>query len=300
METPRADPLRLTLLQDAPVPRDPGATLERIVAGARGTPADVVLTPELSLTGYDLGDDAAQLAVPLEPGAAPGFEALAVPAAVIEDLATLPGTLFLGMVERGPGGTPRNALVALREGRVAFVHRKLYLPTYGMFDEGRFFGPGERLERLSLPGGWRAGCLVCEDLWHPALPYIHAAGGAEVLLVQAAAPGRGVWKGPEEGGRFASWDGWVRIARTTAQLLGVYVALCNRVGVEGAVTFAGGSLVVAPDGEVLAEAGTGPETLSVELHAEAVARARRPYAHARDDDPRLVLRELARAVDEIR
>ncbi|HUH12327.1 MAG TPA: nitrilase-related carbon-nitrogen hydrolase, partial [Longimicrobiales bacterium] len=272
--------------------------LERMLAAARAADADVVLTPELSLTGYDLGDEAAHLALRLDPGSAPELAALGVPASVVRELAALPGTLLLGMVERGPGGTPRNAMAALRAGRVSFLHRKLYLPTYGMFDEGRFFGAGERLERLALPGGWRAGCLVCEDLWHPALPYIHAAAGAELLLIQAAAPGRGVWAGPEEGGRFASWDAWVRIARTTAQLLGIYVALCNRVGVEGPITFAGGSLVVAPDGEVVAAAGAGPETLRVELRADEVARARRPYAHARDEDPRLVLRELARAVGE--
>lgn len=294
-----ASPFRLALLQLAPRLRDPVTNLRRILEGAAAAEADLVLTPELSLTGYDLRDDAASLAVPLAPGetlrlgpreGGPDEQSAQL------DARELPGHLVLGLVERGPGGLPFNAMVALREGRVAFVHRKIYLPTYGMFEEGRWFGRGERVEPFPLGRGWRAGFLVCEDLWHPALPYLYATLGVNVLLVQAAAPGRGAWEGGEAG-RFASWDTWIRIVRTTAELLGVYVALCNRNGVEGGITFAGGSLVVGPDGEVLARAAHGEATLTAELRLEEVARSRRPYSHARDEDPRLVLRILRRVVE---
>jgi predicted amidohydrolase len=114
-------------------------------------------------------------------------------------------------------------------------------------------------------------------------------------VVQAAAAGRGCLAGGAGGGRFASWDAWEQLARAAAVAYGVYVALANRAGVEGAFVFAGGSMVVGPDGAVLARASdTGEDRLTVDLSLDAVAAARRPYAHLRDDDPALVARELAR------
>jgi predicted amidohydrolase len=223
--------------------------------------------------------------------AAPVIVGSAFAAAV--ELPAGPATV-LGAIEAAPGG-PFNTAVVVRDGRVEFRHRKLYLPTYGMFDEARWFGRGNSLETWSPAPGWTAGLLICEDLWHPALAYVLATRGIDLLLVQAAAPGRGVWRGGNDGD-FGSADVWERIVRTTAQLYGVYVALANRVGVEGGVTFAGGSLIAGPDGDILARAGGGEETMRTELSLGAVQRSRRPYAHARDDDARLILRELERAL----
>jgi predicted amidohydrolase len=100
--------------------------------------------------------------------------------------------------------------------------------------------------------------------------------------------------GGENGAFFASSDAWERIARTAAQLYGVYVVLCNRVGVERGVTFAGESLVVAPDANVIARAGVEATRLDVVLSRADLTRARRPYAHLRDDDARIVVAELQR------
>ena len=277
-----AESLRLAVHQFAPVLGDAAANAARIAAAAGGARADLFLTPELGLTGYGIGDAAHSLARAVVPG-----QPL--------DLPQLAGTdhVVIGLVERD-GALVYNTAAHLHRGQVLHRHRKLYLPTYGMFDEGRFFARGSRVETYDC-GAWRIGLLVCEDLWHPALTYLLAAQGAQLLLVQAAAPGRGVWQGSEDGGRFASADVWARIARTFAQLHGVYVALANRVGVEGGVTFAGGSLVAGPDGALLAHAGDEQEeTLTVELSLEEVRRARRPYAHARDEDLRLVAGEVAR------
>jgi predicted amidohydrolase len=126
------------------------------------------------------------------------------------------------------------------------------------------------------------------------LAYLHALQGADVLVVMAAAPGRGVWEGGEEGGFFASSAAWERIARTYAQLYGVYVAVCNRTGVEGGVTFAGESLVVAPDTSVIARAGIDEQVLSFTVERAAIQAARTPYAHIRDEDAALAIRELQR------
>jgi predicted amidohydrolase len=281
MNATPASSLRLAILQTASVPYDVRHNARRIADACHRIPCDIALTPELSLTGYDVGDAVHRLARPVAVGAAFAEELAAGMAVVV------------GMIESDARG-PFNTAAVVREGRVEFRHRKLYLPTYGMFDEGRWFGRGSTLDTWSPAPGWSAGLLICEDFWHPALSYVLASRGIDLLMVQAAAPGRGVWDGGEHGA-FASADAWERIARTTAQLYGIYVALANRVGVEGGVTFAGGSLVAGPDGRVLARAGGAEESLQVDLSREELRRARQPYSHLRDDDVDLVVREIQRA-----
>ena len=278
-----SDVLRLAVAQTAPLLRDIAGNAAHIARMTQGVAADVVVTPELSLTGYDVGDAVHTLARPLIAG-----ERL--------DSAIISGaTMVLGAIEDAPGG-PFNSAVAVHDGVVRFRHRKLYLPTYGMFDEARWFGRGSSLDTFTTAGGWRIGILICEDFWHPGLIYVLAARAIDVLIVPAAAPGRGVWTGGEHGA-FASADIWERMARTTAQLYGIYVALANRVGVEGGITFAGGSVIAGPDGTVLTRASDMHEdVILVDASRSALRRARTPYAHARDDDPALVLRELQRAV----
>ena len=276
--------LRLRIEQFAPVLCDPAANLARVARGqadAAEEGVDLLVTPELSLTGYDVRDAVHALAVPESD--AP-FPALAGGPDVV-----------VGCIERDAAFVPCNAALHLRGGRVLHRHRKVYLPTYGMFDEGRWFGRGGAVRAYDAGGGWRVGLLVCEDLWHPSLAWLLAAQGAHLLLVQSAAAGRGAVAGGANGGRFASWDAWEHLARAAAIAYGVYVALANRVGVEGSLCFAGGSMLVAPDGAVVARADDlAEDRITADLTLDAVAAARRPYAHARDDDPRLVARELAR------
>lgn len=275
--------LRLRVEQTAPALGDVAANLAHIAAAA-GEAArdgvDLVVTPELSVTGYDLRDVVHDTGVRLEGAPFPG----------------LPDEpdLVLGLVERGADHIPYNTAVHLRRGQVLHRHRKVYLPTYGMFDEGRYFGRGDRARVYDAGGGWKVGLLVCEDLWHPSLTYLMAMGGADLVVVQSAAAGRGAWAGGASG-RFASWDAWEHLARAAAIAFGYYLVLANRVGIEGSLCFCGGSMVIGPDGEVIARAGdTGPDRLTVEMDRAAVAAARRPFAHARDEDPHLLARELAR------
>ena len=270
---PKTGKLRLSLLQFAPRLHDVNANLARI-SELQQNQADLVLTPELSLKGYDLRDGAADVAR----AEFPRFN--------------FPQPTIAGAVESA-GGLLYNVALLAQADQTSVVHRKVYLPTYGMFDEGRYFGRGDRVVPIEL-NGWRIGVLICEDFWHPALAYLHAMQGMHALLVLAAAPGRGALHGGEEGAFFASSDSWERIARTTAQLYGVYVAVCNRCGVEGGVTFAGESIVVAPDTSVIARAGVEEARLDVTLDFAEIARARVPYAHLRDDDMRFVLHELER------
>lgn len=272
---PTTESLRLAVLQTAPRLRAEEANIAGIAAllGTRG--ADFAVTPELSLTGYDLRDAAVDHARTAWPPLG------------------LACTTLLGGIESANGGVAYNTALLATPQSTRVVHRKLYLPTYGMFDEGRYFGRGDRVEPFDV-NGWRIGVLICEDFWHPALAYILAMQGIHALVVMAAAPGRGAIPGGEEGAFFASSDSWERIARTTAQLYGIYVVVCNRVGVESGVTFAGESLIVGPDARVLARAGVEEQRVDVELLKADLLRARRPYAHLRDDDARLIASELQR------
>jgi predicted amidohydrolase len=280
--------LRLRIEQFATRLADPEANLERVRLAQQDAGrdrVDLLVTPELSLTGYDLRDRSHTLALPPEHTS---FPALSGGPDVI-----------LGVVERGDDFIPYNAALHLRDGRVLHRHRKLYLPTYGMFDEGRYFGRGARVSCYDAGGEWRVGLLVCEDLWHPSLTYLLAMGGANLIIVQAAAGGRGVWSGGEGGGRFASWGAWESLARAAAVAYGLYLVVANRVGVEGPLVFAGGSLIVGPDGSVLARGDDLSEDRpTVDLSLEAVKHARQPYAHLRDEDPRLVAREIERLLEE--
>jgi predicted amidohydrolase len=281
--------LRLGLYQFAPRLCDIEANLRRISQCAADCEADLILTPELSATGYDLGDDASHLATRI---------ALGEPLSGTQ-LADVSSHVLLGLPERGEGAVTYNTIAVVTGGIVQFRHRKVYLPTYGMFDEGRYFGRGREVVPWQF-GPWRIGLLICEDFWHPGLAYVLACAGIHLLLVAAAAPGRGVWQEPphynaEATGRFASAVVWERIARCYAQLYGIFVALANRTGVEGNTTFAGGSVIVGPDGQVLARADEEEETvLRADLCMSELERARRPFAHARDEDRSLVISALQR------
>ena len=278
--------MRLRLEQFLPRPGDRAANLAHVAAAQRAASrdgVDLLLTPELSLTGYDLRDRVHEVAIPEADSPHPELAA---------------GTdVMVGEVEVDGAFVPRNVALHLRDGRVLHRHRKVHLPTYGMFQEGRYFGRGERVRAYDAGGGWWLGMLVCEDLWHPALTYLLAADGAHVVLVHSAGVGRGALAGGAEQGRWASWDHWELLARSAAAAYGVYVAVCNQAGADGASVFAGGSFVVAPGGDVLARAGSGAERLDVELSLDEVARSRRPSSVARDDRPELVLRELTRIVE---
>lgn len=334
--------LRLAVEQTAPVRGDldeNAARIRRRVGEAAGV--DLVLFPELCLTGYALGHRTAEVARRVGP-AGTGASALGAersvteperPRAAVEtlDLGLPPGgpAAVVGLVEQGEDELVHNTAVVFRGDELLARHRKIYLPTYGMFEEGRHFARGRQPPAtFPLPGGWTVGILVCEDLWHPALSYLLALQGADLILVMAAAVGRGrpgsdgdaaagapgggsdpERSGNPEGGEpggegaapplFASMERWELLARTVAVHNGVYVALCNRVGVEDGFTFAGGSMVVDPSGAVAARAPQGREArLEATLEKEEIRRARHPFSHLRDEDPAFVRDALDRILRE--
>ena len=166
--------------------------------------------------------------------------------------------------------------VTLGEGEpaVRHVHRKVFLPTYGLFDEERFVERGRDVRAFDTPWG-RAGMLVCEDAWHSMTATIAALDGAQIMFVCAAPPARGPWlKGDGIPGP-ASVSRWDRLVRDIADEHGVFVALTTLVGSEGGKTFPGGSMVAGPKGDVVGRAPIWEDAiLSVSVDLADITRAR--------------------------
>jgi predicted amidohydrolase len=251
----------IRVVQHRPVLGDLEANLAdhraRIEAAAEDG-ADVVHFTELSLTGYALGDLVD--AVALDPAHPLWPEVLAL---------SEPADVVIGFVERGEDGYLYNSAAYLHAGRALHVHRKVYLPTYGAFDEGRFFSPGRSLDVFEAPWG-RASFVVCEECWHPAVAHAAVMQGAEVLFATANAPGRG----PMDGG-WTSHRGWREILATYARVYAVWIPFSSRVGYEEGFVYGGGSAVFAPGGSLAAEADfLEPAELTTVLDDATLRRAR--------------------------
>ena len=248
---------------------------------ARKAGAGLVVFPELSLTGYYLKDLAADVAcVAADP--------------VLEPIARASRDLDIvaGFVERSPDARLHIAQGYWSRGELRHVHRKVYLPTYGIFDDGRYFAQGDRFDVFESALG-PAGMAICEDLWHVSVPYLYAAAGATVVLAPSASPGRGV----AEGGDLGTAESCRLMNRFFAQYLTLWIVYVNRVGHEDGIGFWGGSEIVAPDGTVIARAPEFAEELLVaDLDPGLVARERTRNPLLRDERPDLVLAHLARRV----
>ena len=180
---------------------------------------------------------------------------------------------------------------------IRHVHRKLFLPTYGLFDEERFVDRGFEVRAFDTDWG-RAAMLICEDAWHSLTGTVAALDGASTIFVLSASPARGVWPREEEGQVPANLKRWERLARDIAEEHGVFVALVNLVGTEGGKTFSGGSIIAGPHGDVRAQAPLWDEAiLTVSLDPGDLTRAR-------SDTPLLtdlqtMMPHLMRTVDRI-
>jgi len=258
------------------------------IARAREAGADLLVFPELSLTGYALRDMAPDLALPVRGGP---LEALAKEAA--------PLTVVVGAPVASRVGPPSNAAVVLERGRVAAIHRKVHRPNHGMFEEARYFSPGDRIRaHRSRSLGLGMGLLVCRDLWHLSSGVVLGARGIDLLVGLSASPGRDLGEGREEAG-FGSLRVLRLLNEAYARFLGVFVVHANRVGTEEGVTFAGGSEVRDPTGALRAAGGEEAEELVVaDLDPDQLRRARTALPLEAERRTDLVLRELRDAVRE--
>lgn len=274
--------LKLALVQMAPSLGLPEKNLAKHLAWLatpEATEADLVVFPELSLTGYLLQDLVAEVARPVKEQ---GYLAPLIEASRQRDI-------VVGMVEESPEFLFHNSAVYLSGGRIHHVHRKVYLPTYGMFDEGRYFAAGRHFKAFDTRFG-RLGVLVCEDAWHLSAPYLLALQGAHTLLVMSGSPGRGL---ATDAGQATSVQTWERVGQTLSQFLTLHWAYVNRVGYEDGLAFAGGSYVADPFGELLLDGAENREAIyRADLPLASLRRARTQTPILRDEKPELVLRQV--------
>ena len=247
--------------------------------------ARLVAFPELALTGYLLADLVPEVAMRADD---PRLMALSREA---------PGVLLaIGFVEETDGHRFCNSAALLRDGELIGLHRKVYLPTYGMFDEGRFTRAGDRIRThpVGEPLG-RIGVSICEDFWHASLPMLQALDGASLLVNLAAGPARA----PGSVAGLAAIAGWHKMQDTYALLGTVAVAFCNRVGNEEGLTFWGGSRLLGADGSTIAEGPLYEEALVVgAIEADDLRMQRYSLPLLSDERLELVRRELDRIIAE--
>lgn len=262
--------LRVALLQTDPVLGQVEKNLAKLQDQLRLLPdSDVAVAPELALHGYHLGT-------------LPDVNSLALDDPRLAALGGHSAAVIAGFAEHRRHDHFNSAAVIDR-GHVQ-VQRKLFLPTYRSWEEGKHFRAGSRLRHFDLRGT-RVGVLICNDLWQPPMPWLAVHAGAEVLVViansvhsHAAVPVQ------------TAWDLLIRHAAVSLQC---YVVFVNRVGTENGAQFWGGSRVVGPDGEQLARLGDEPDIAEVTLDLSALRALRREWPLLREPRLELVGREIA-------
>jgi len=275
---------KIALAQIDPVLGDLSQNVKKHLAFAERAAqagAHLVVFPELSLTGYSIKDMNWDLAVNLQRSTT-----------VLDPLIAMSRSISIlaGGVEEDAPFRLYNAALLFEDGKVRSVHRKTYPPTYGLFEEMRYFSRGTCVRAVESKHG-KLGVIICEDLWHVSLPYILACDGAQIIIVPIASPTR--LNSNAETHQIAAVN--TENHKAYARLLSSYLAACNRVGYEDGVNFWGGSEVVGPDGEIIASAKLFDEDLILaDVDENEVRRARRFSRHFLDEDIRLTIDELQR------
>lgn len=277
--------IRVGLAQIAPSLGDFDGNMQLHLATietARREGVALLIFPELSLTGYHLREQAFDLAI----STASDAPALAPLLAASIDL-----DLVVSFVEIGERSRYYISAAYLSQGTITHVHRKVYLPTYGLFDEGRYFGPGHEIRAFDTRFG-RVGLLICEDFWHLSLPYLLWLDGADLFIFTSASVEHGLIEtGVETAGRVNG------MLQSYAGLLTSFVVHTNRAGTEEGLDFWGSSAVFGPDGRQLA-AGLPMQSqlLITTIDMSDLRTARTALPLLRDERPLWTLHQLERIV----
>lgn len=280
--------INIGLAQIAPKLGDVCANLDKhldYVQKAHDAGVDIVVFPELSLTGYQVQDLVSEVAIRADADDVI-FKQLLDASQTID--------IVFGFVLEDNRRRFYIADAYLSGGQCLHVHHKLYLPTYAMFDESRYFAAGNSVRAFDTRFG-RVGMLICEDFWHVSPAYLLWMDGADLFIFNSASPSRGL----DQQDRMLS-SRWVELVNQAyGSMFTSYVVHCNRVGYEDGKNFWGGSSVVDPDGDFLTHGHYFDEVLitqTLDLNQLHRTRARLPLL--RDERPGLVQRELSRILAE--
>lgn len=255
------------------------------ISEAKRQKVDVVVFPELSLTGYELKDEDA-----LEIARKDNSKEVLTIAKASTGITTI-----FGMVELGFAAQLHNSSIAVRDNKVLFLHRKLNLPNYGKLIEGKLFGTGRCIDTFDLHDPWFGSILICADAWNPGLVHLIAVKGATLLTIPINSA-----FGTMDHGLISNIDGWNMLVKFYSYVYGLPTVVVNRTGVDEKFKFWGNSKIFGPHGEVLANAGQDEETLiSAQFKYSEIVKARARLPTVRDSNLDLIHRETVRLWNSI-
>ncbi len=293
--------MKVGVYQTSPQLLELGKNLKDAVAkikSARDDGVDLVVFPELALTGYFVGADYHKVALRMD---SPEIKQLA--------RATKGTAAIVGFIEESRSMNFYNAALIAIDGKIEYAYRKLNLPNYGVFEERKIFSGGKTIPVFRYMG-FTIATLICNDLWHPALPYLAVTQKADlfVTLFNSCEAAMG-----EE---FSNIESWTIVNKFYARIFGIYNVCANRVGDETIAgrrqldrgqdsescktgdeiyNFWGGSEVVDPYGRNLAKAKMyKPDYITATISRELVRKKRILMPYMKNDDPYFTFRELNR------
>lgn len=278
-------PLRVAVAQVESVLGDVGSNIAKhleMIAQARSERVDVLLFPEMSLTGHSAGAQALQVALHRED---PAIRTLAE--------ASGPMTTAIGLIEETVAAQFHNSTLVVHDGAVAFIHRKINLATYGKLDDHKHFAAGRFVETFPIRDAWRSSVLICNDLWNPGLVHLAATHGATLLLAPISSALEAV------GAEFDNPGGWDLCVRFFSMVYGLPILMANRVGQEGDLSFWGGSGIFDAFGKPLARLDDQEGLAIADLDYARVRQARYALPTVRDSNLDLIKREVDRLAEVI-
>jgi len=303
--------MNVTVYQTHPKLLDLDANLEDVIQKiheGRDSGAELIVFPELALTGYFVGHRYHEAALRLD------SKEIRVLAEATKGTAAV-----IGFIEESPSMNFYNSALVALDGRVLFAYRKLNLPNYGVFEERKFFSPGKQVPTFKLKE-FTVCVLICNDLWHPSLPYLGVCQKAD-MFVSIFNSSQG-----SMGSEFSNIESWEIINKFYSRIFGIYNICANRVGEEchedrrksrdgddegvenkgrgssfecegESYRFWGGSEIVNPFGQPEAKAKLyEPDTISAGISRDILRRKKILLPYLRNDDPYFTLRELQRVL----
>ncbi len=243
---------------------------------------DLIIFPELSISGYHLKDIVYDVA--LRPGD-PLLEEFGKMSKNIDIMIGVP-------YEEKPGIIFNSALFFSR-GQLAHIHRKVQLPNFGMFEEQMIFKAGDEFRTFKI-GDFTAGFIICREILFPVHAYLYYLQGVDFLVGISNSPFRGLGKD----GLTAAFRLWERLGEVYAVNYHQNYVFVNRTGFEDGLGFGGGSFFAAPGKGITKKAAYFDEDiLDFEINKEDVRVSRLAANYLRDEKPELIFKELKRILN---
>jgi len=254
----------------------------QLIDQAKGEGVHLLVFPELSLTGYHVGNQAIEIAMQRDD---PRLASLARHAGDM--------TVVLGFVEESVAAQFHNSSIVLHGGRQSFVHRKLNLASYGNLEEDKYFAEGRYVDVVTHHRPWTVSVLICADAWNPGLVHLAALYGATLLVTPVASSIDAL------GGEFSNPYGWQVALSFYAMMYGMPVIMANQCGRPDGISFWGGSRIIDPRGQTLAQASDEEELIVADLHYADVRKCRFQLPTVRDSNLDLIHREIERLANRL-